>query len=286
MRWFKHSVASHDDPDIYGAREKFGDAGYLVFFIILEIYADEYHHKTNGEVSYNLALLCQKLRKRWVKAELILNYYATKGRIIFRTAGDTIYLQIPKFEEFKDNWSKRKTPQNSVVTTEQLPNDKEVRSKNKEADKEKEVKKGACAPDTPEQQNPSPEAKPRKKKTFERESQPYRLAWYLIQLLDERGYEWPLGKKPDIQTWALHTDYMLRLDKRNTQRIKDVMRWSQKDPFWRKNILSSKKLREQWGSLTENMKAAHAWRDDSEIAEEAAAIASEIRSSLPERAVP
>lgn len=136
MRWFKHKVGSHDDPDIYGAMEKFGAIGYSIFFIILEIFADEYHHKVGKEVTFNQTLLCQKLHCRWTTVELVLNYYQTLNRLKYRTNGSNILIEIPDFDKVMDNWSKRNIPHNSVVTTEQLPN--HIRYKNKEEDIKKE----------------------------------------------------------------------------------------------------------------------------------------------------
>jgi hypothetical protein len=69
--------------------------------------------------------------------------------------------------------------------------------------------------------------------------------------MQKRGCE---DKKPDFQKWAVFTDYMLRLDKREPRRVAEVIRWSQKNDFWKKNIRSTKKLRAQWATLVDDMK--------------------------------
>jgi hypothetical protein len=66
----------------------------------------------------------------------------------------------------------------------------------------------------------------------------------------------PNAKKPILQTWAKSVDLMIRRDKRSVEDIKRVMKWSQKDEFWRKNILSTEKLREKFDQLTMGMKSA------------------------------
>lgn len=134
MKWVKHKVDSHDDPDIFSAMTKFGDAGYSVYFIIMEVYGAEFHHVVDEYIPYDIPLLCQKLRKRWTTVELILNYYQTKDRISYKTNGDEIFIKVHNFKEFMDNWSTRNKPQHSVVTTEQLPSQEEDKNKNKEED--------------------------------------------------------------------------------------------------------------------------------------------------------
>jgi hypothetical protein len=42
---------------------------------------------------------------------------------------------------------------------------------------------------------------------------------------------------------------MLRLDQRTEEQIEILIDWSQADPFWRGNILSMSKLREQFDAL-------------------------------------
>ena len=42
---------------------------------------------------------------------------------------------------------------------------------------------------------------------------------------------------------------MIRLDNRSAARIEEVLRWSQSDPFWQNNILSTEKLRKQFDQL-------------------------------------
>jgi hypothetical protein len=42
---------------------------------------------------------------------------------------------------------------------------------------------------------------------------------------------------------------MIRLDERKPERIEQVIRWTQQDPFWQGNILSTAKLREKFDQL-------------------------------------
>jgi len=140
MNWFKHSVDSHDDPDISDAEDLFGDAGYTIFFKIIELYAREYNNtNSQGEISFSLGFLRRKLRKSSAKVELILNFYSKKQRIIFRKGDGELIIKIPKFIDILDNWSKRKV----TKTTEQLQSKDRATTQpiRREEEKNKEEKK-------------------------------------------------------------------------------------------------------------------------------------------------
>ena len=53
-----------------------------------------------------------------------------------------------------------------------------------------------------------------------------------------------------VENWAREADLMLRQDGRTGEEILSVMEWSQRDHFWRTNILSMGKLREKFDQLT------------------------------------
>ena len=79
-----------------------------------------------------------------------------------------------------------------------------------------------------------------KKKDFSSDSVEYGLAEFLFNQIRLRKDDY---KKPNLQTWAKHIDYLIRLDKRDPDRIKEVIEWCQRDEFWQDNILSTIKLR-------------------------------------------
>ncbi|MBE0425775.1 MAG: replication protein [Nitrospirae bacterium] len=56
-------------------------------------------------------------------------------------------------------------------------------------------------------------------------------------------------KESTIQKWADAIEKLHRIDKQTVEDIKTVIEWSQKDPFWKVNILSGEKLREKWDVL-------------------------------------
>lgn len=147
MDWFKHDTASIDDPDVQEAEEIFGDAGYAVFFKLLEIYGKEFNHLEHGNLTISKTVLRRKLRKSWAKAEQILSFYQEKNRIFFTSNGTRVSFSIPTFHEKLSSWVTRQYNKTTKAPTEaptEAPTKKlqtEVRSKNKDIRVKKNIKK-------------------------------------------------------------------------------------------------------------------------------------------------
>jgi hypothetical protein len=60
----------------------------------------------------------------------------------------------------------------------------------------------------------------------------------------------PDGKRPTVsKEWAVEEDRMLRLDERKPAEARRLIEWTQASSFWRKNVRSMPKFREQYGQL-------------------------------------
>ena len=57
------------------------------------------------------------------------------------------------------------------------------------------------------------------------------------------------AKKPDLEKWASEIRLMREKDNRDLKTIREVFIWANSDSFWRANILSPVKLREQFDRL-------------------------------------
>jgi len=53
-----------------------------------------------------------------------------------------------------------------------------------------------------------------------------------------------------VKDWGLEADRMMRINHRTEAKIRELIEWSQGDPFWHSIILSMKKLREKFDQLT------------------------------------
>lgn len=87
--------------------------------------------------------------------------------------------------------------------------------------------------------------------TYMSDSNEYRLAAYLYKYILKNN---PNAREPNLQMWAKHFDYILRIDKRPIEEVKEIIKFSQQHEFWHKNILSSDKLRKQYDRLILEMK--------------------------------
>lgn len=57
------------------------------------------------------------------------------------------------------------------------------------------------------------------------------------------------AKEPNFQRWADDFRKLVELDKRSIDNVREVLKWSQQDSFWKGNILSARKLREKYDQL-------------------------------------
>ena len=90
---------------------------------------------------------------------------------------------------------------------------------------------------------------------FDHDSTEYKLANYLKNWMLKNN---PKAKVPDtdrkMESWSKHIDYMIRIDKRDSKEIKEVIKFCQTNSFWLSNILSTKKLRDKYDKLYLQMK--------------------------------
>mgnify|MGYP000897562378 CR=1 FL=1 len=78
------------------------------------------------------------------------------------------------------------------------------------------------------------------------DSNEYRLASYLFKFIKRNN---PRAKEPNLQKWSKQFSYIMKIDKRTVEEIKEVIKFCQNDSFWLKNILSPEKLRKQFDRL-------------------------------------
>lgn len=151
-----------------------------------------------------------------------------------------------------------KTTRGMIVTitnycTYQTPENYEARN---EARDEKDAKPAMTPYDSKEEKESK--NKKKEKDSFVESSDELRLATHFYQLILANK---PDFKKPNLQKWAEHVGYMIRLDKRTPEDIQTVMEWVQADNTprgnngfcWAVNVLSTAKLREKFDSIEMKM---------------------------------
>lgn len=140
MKWFKHKTASLDDPDINALMDEFGDAGYVMFFGLLEIYGREFKNIDQDEFLWlSLKYVARKLRKSSAKTEKFLNYCETelsKTRFQSKINGHKVGIKAPDFIDLASNWTGR---QHKKPT--EAPTEAPTAPRSRKGEREKEKKK-------------------------------------------------------------------------------------------------------------------------------------------------
>lgn len=131
------------------------------------------------------------------------------------------------------------------ATNERQTNDKLTTSLDKE---EKELK------NTSSSQQVAEGRATKSKKVYSDDSNEMQLSLLLAELMRNNN---PNCKLPeDYQNWCKHFDYILRIDKREYDDVVSIIKFSQWDSFWKGNIRSPQKLRDQYDTLTLRRKSA------------------------------
>lgn len=99
--------------------------------------------------------------------------------------------------------------------------------------------------------------KSRKQRHYDEKSIEFRLAEFLYKRIRDNNSEFT---KPNLQKWADVFRLMIERDKRNPQRIRNLIDWCQNDDFWKTNILSAQKFRKQYSQL--RIRALAEWKQN------------------------
>ena len=84
----------------------------------------------------------------------------------------------------------------------------------------------------------------------------YQLSVLLFRKIKERRPQW---KRPNLQRWSQHVDYLMRRDGKSADNVRQVIEWCQQDTFWQSNVLSTDKLRTQFDRLDDLMRKDVTW---------------------------
>ena len=102
--------------------------------------------------------------------------------------------------------------------------------------------------------------KKRSRKVADPSSEAIGLVEYLLTQIANHSAEYAEGKrKTSLKTWAIHFDYLLRLDKADPEEVRTVIRWAHvedKTGFWQSNLLSASAVRKQFTRLRIQAKRA------------------------------
>jgi hypothetical protein len=115
VRWFKHLSGSLNDSLIFEAVEKFGGDGYLVYFGILEMLADDLDILNPGVCEFSFKKVRKNLQLSRQKTVKILKFFDQKAKKNKqKTVGfyvdiqkDYITVNCPKFKKYCDEYTRK-----------------------------------------------------------------------------------------------------------------------------------------------------------------------------------
>ena len=142
MNWFKHRVASGDDPDIDDSFTLFGPAGPYVFFRALEVMSREFDINNPGINDFSVEFFRGKFRTSWRKTVKVLEFFSDRKRIILSFYENKhfkmIRLNCPKLKEDCDEYTQKQLNKLSGQNPDSSRD--KVRSKKVEAEVEVDLK--------------------------------------------------------------------------------------------------------------------------------------------------
>ncbi|ANK63396.1 hypothetical protein AYR56_05195 [Loigolactobacillus backii] len=93
-----------------------------------------------------------------------------------------------------------------------------------------------------------------RKRVFDEQSDYFKLAKSLFDLIKRND---PSTKEPNLQKWADDMRKIVELDKRDINKVRNLIKWTENDEFWSTNILSASKFRKQYQQLTLKARAEY-----------------------------
>lgn len=215
-RWFPVSHDINSDPEIWEMRRSIGEKSLSIWLEILSI-GDRNGGELSGryeELTRSIAGKCQATT-RTVTA--VFDFAKSKLWVESQPT-----LRVSNFLKYHRTEERKETPQG--------------------------IKN--CSP--PNQTEPNQTEPSIKKKSKIRLAPPLE-AVELAQLLSDKIFENIPDRTPptesQLMAWADEADRIYRIDGHPWDKIRELLLWSQRDEFWKANILSMSKLRKQWNQL-------------------------------------
>jgi len=252
--YFSHDSNAHKDPKILKLRAKFGWEGYGIYWAVIETLREQDGYRWKAEdkelLSYSFA-----------NGEAIVNEvidYCLEIGLLIEVDGFIQSNSLIRRMEIKEEKRKKKVEagkKGAEKRWEEKQNDSNAIAKEKQNDSNAIAKNGK------EKESKVKESKVKenkgnintsRKQVYDEDSVHFKLALRLYERILENN---PDHKKPNLQKWADDIRLMMERDNRTEEQISFLIDWCQQDSFWKRNILSTGKLREKFDQLVMNVKA-------------------------------
>lgn len=231
--YFSHDSNARSDEKILPLRAKYGAKGYGIYFMIIEMLREANAYQMLRQYS-------------------IISYELKEDENVIKDIIENFNL-FEKSEKYF--WSKslkeRMKKREDIVRKRRIAGKKGGLANVKQMLKQKTSKAQAL------KERKVKESKGKNNvRLFSKDSDEYKLAERLFKLIREnnptykQNIETEKQKFSLLQKWCEPIEKLLRIDKKTREDILIVIEWSQKDDFWKSNILSTEKLRKQFDKLT------------------------------------
>ncbi|HAB9927352.1 TPA_asm: hypothetical protein GYW76_14735 [Listeria monocytogenes] len=177
---------------------------------------DLLYYDNNAEKFYSLSTIKEKIDE--LVREERLEITTTKLGTLFTVRNYALYQDLNNYS----GTSSERLPNSHRTATEQPPNNKKNVKKDKNDNK-----------DNNKRQNKFDEVH-------------LSLANLLFEMIKSNN---PEEKNPDIEKWAHDIRIMIEQDKRDAEKVKNAIIWSQKNDFWCSVIKSPKSLRKNYDQM-------------------------------------
>jgi len=123
MKWFKHNTNVLQDPDMIKLIDKYGSAGYFIYFGLLELIASNYTIKLNQTIEFPINYLKQVFKVPQNVLIGILTQIKETHKIPLKIMNNKIVITYKKIPPFVDEYTRKQLKKRHYIKK----NDKEAK---------------------------------------------------------------------------------------------------------------------------------------------------------------
>lgn len=283
--YFSHDSNARSDPKILALRSVYGMEGYGRFWVLVEMMREQPDHKLRLNGNYTSKAIAMELQCDEDTAIKFVHDCIEKFEL-FETDGEYFWsnsllrrmeLRMEKSEKARQSaaarWNNaKKCERNTNAMRTHSERYARKGKERKEKESTKDIRRNSSSPDPetppPNKINQEKNQNNGKSVLFSQDSKPFEAAAYLrFKILENNPRaRVPVCTSQDslMQRWALEMDRLHRIGPPGQDpqgdygyswdEIQELIDFSQHDGFWRSNILSPNKLREQIVTLENQMR--------------------------------
>ncbi len=212
------------------------------------------HKVLRGQCVFGRKELAQNIGISEQAARTAINHLISTNEITINSTNKYSIATIVKYDDYQLSSlinNQQDNQQNNFPSTNNQPTTNQQLTTSNSSKSSNSLNTSSSEQNSDEENS---EKKKRKQPIFDHESKEYKLATCLDDMIRKNNPSAKQQAESGLQHWARDFDLTIRIDKRTAHDIYEVMKWCQKDNFWKSNILSAGKLREKYDQLVLRMK--------------------------------